>query len=118
MDYSDPWKNYLRVMETIEYLSMTDNPPQQWIDTHYRHMREYRKHFPDFTLMHPEMESVSFRNILAESEDLLDRMLNLYEYHRWYDMKDYLQFNKNLAYIVKEICCLDEVGDLMSGLVF
>ncbi len=118
MDYSDPWKNFLRVLETIEYLTKTTNPPQSWIDTHYHVMQAYRKHFPDFSVMHPEMESEYFRNILAETEDLLGRMLNLYDYHRWYDMKDYLQFNKNLAYIVREVYSLDEVGDLMSGMTF
>lgn len=118
MDYSDQHANYIRLLDTIVYLEKTPTPPQSWMDTHYKHMSAYRKHFPDFTVMHPEMESEYFRNILAESEDLLERMLTLYEYHRWFDVKDYLQFNKNLAYIVREIYALDEVGDMMSGLGF
>jgi len=116
MDYSDPHKNYLRLLETIEYLTKTPTPPQSWFDTHYKHMCAYRKHFPDFAAMHPEMESESFRIILSETEDLLGRMLTLYEYHRWFDVGDYLTFNRHLAHIVKEIYSLDECADMLSGL--
>lgn len=118
MDYSDPHKNYLRLLEAVEYLETTNMPPQSWVDTQYKHMRAYRKQFPDFTVMHPEMEAKTFRDLLAETEDLLDRMLTLYEYHRWFDMADYRKFNQNLATIVKEVYSLEEFADMMSGMTF
>ena len=117
-DYSDPHRNYLRIFETINYLIETPNPPQSWINLQYLHMCAYRKHFPEFAVIHPEMGSESFRKVLVESDDLLDRMITLYEFHRVFDMSDYLKFNKNLAYIVKEIYSMDECMDLMSGLGF
>jgi hypothetical protein len=110
MDYSDPHENYRRVVETIEYLKSTKtSPSQRWIDEHAIHLRTYKRQFPSFSTIHPEITNVQFRKLLADTDDILDCMIGVYEWHKWFDVREYLKFNENILRIIKEVYSEDDL---------
>jgi hypothetical protein len=116
MDYSDGVSNYERVLETIEYIESGKPTHQKWLDLHYKHLCEYRRHFPEFAKVNIDIQDKSFRQMLVECDDLIERMITFYSYHKCFGIADYLQFNKYIIKIVTESNSFDEFDSMLSNL--
>jgi hypothetical protein len=114
--YSDPERNYLRVVDAIQHIESRRPCTQSWYDTHYAHLCEYRKQFPVFADVNPDVESEQLRCLGAECDDLIDRMMTLYSYHKWFDPGDYLQLNKHILTILQLVDDVDSLDGLLSKL--
>jgi hypothetical protein len=116
MEYSDGVSNYERLLETIAYIECGKPITQKWLDLHYNHLCEYRKQFPEFAKVNIDIQDTSFRQMLIECDDLIERMITFYSYHKCFGTADYLQFNKYIVKIVTESDSFDEFDNMLSNL--
>jgi hypothetical protein len=116
MDYSDGVSNYKRLLETIAYIESGKPIHQKWLDLHYKHLCEYRKQFPEFAKLNIDIQDKAFRQMLIECDDLIDRMITFYSYHKCFGIADYLQFNKFIVKIVTDSNSYDEFDNMLSNL--
>lgn len=118
-NYNDPTKNYERIMNTLSYMQSTIEFDDKFYDDNIIHIHAYRIAFPCFRDIHKEIESKIFRNKLAECDYLIDRIINTYDMHRWFDPSEYYRLNELLIETVCDVWKegeIDELGDMFANM--
>ena len=75
-----------------------------WYDEHYSLLQVYANHFIDgFAAIHPYILDNAFRAKCLKLDGLMDKLMREYETSRWFDLHEYLIFNKTIIEIVDYI---------------
>jgi hypothetical protein len=75
-----------------------------WYDEHYSLLQMYADHFTNgFATIHPYIIDQSFRAKCLKLDVHMDKLMREYETSRWFDLHEYLNFNKTIIEIVDYI---------------
>ena len=118
------YERYMRLHAIVQEIN--SNPVHrtpEWYTEHDRLLRLYRKAFPKFTNLNPEIENPDLKLKQHELDKLIDRLLGEYSFHKWFSLYDYLRFNKILIEVVDYIFKIqddmrdaDDLGNLFSAM--
>ena len=118
------YERYMRLHAIVQEIN--SNPVHRTIEWYIEHdklLRVYRKAFPKFTNLNPEIENVELKIKQQQLDILIDRLIAEYSSHKWFSLYDYLQFNKILIEVVDYIFKVqddmkdvDVLDDLFSAL--
>jgi len=75
-----------------------------WYDEHYSLLQMYADHFTNgFATIHPYIVDEAFRAKCLKLDVHMDKLMREYETSRWFDLHEYLNFNKTIIEIVDYI---------------
>ena len=75
-----------------------------WYDEHYTLLQVYANHFVDgFAVIHPYIIDEAFRAKCLKLDVHIDKLMREYEISRWFDLHEYLIFNKTVIEVVDYI---------------
>jgi len=75
-----------------------------WYDEHYSLLQMYADHFTNgFATIHPYIVDQAFRAKCLELDVHMDKLMREYETSRWFNLHEYLNFNKTIIEIVDYI---------------
>ena len=114
--YTDKHKNYERLMNTISYMQSTTEFEQSFYDEHIMHIHAYRLVFPAMKDIHNEVEAKEFRNMLRETDKLMDQLIDTYDCHRWFPIGEYYKLNELLVNVTKYVCEMDDLEELFISM--
>lgn len=114
--YSDPHKNYQRLMDTLSEMQSTKDFEQKFFDKHIVHIHAYKLHYPSFKDIHKEIDAVHFRSMLEECDKIIDVLIDMYDCHRWFPVDQYYNLNELILDIHKYVAEMEEIEDMMASL--
>jgi hypothetical protein len=114
--YSDPNKNYERVMDTLSQMQSTKDFEQKFFDTHIVHIHAYKITFPSMKDIHTEIDATHFRAKLDECDKIIDVLIDMYDCNRWFPVEQYYRLNELFIEILNYVKELEELEDMMSSM--
>lgn len=95
-EYSCPYQNYLRIINTIEELENEFRVSEDWYEEHKKHISKYREVFTDFREVNQDNEDEKFRGLAEETEYLMISLIAEINETGFFTLDTYLVFNKHL----------------------
>ena len=75
-----------------------------WYDEHYTLLQMYADHFTNgFAAIHPYILDNAFRGKCLKLDGSMDKLMREYETSRWFDLHEYLIFNKTAIEVLDYI---------------
>jgi hypothetical protein len=101
----DCQQRYMRLHAIVQELkSFPFYRESSWYDEHYTLLQVYANHFIDgFAVIHPYIHDNVFRGKCLKLDGLMDKLMREYETSRWFDLHEYLIFNKTIIEVVDYI---------------
>lgn len=114
-----PEENYKFVVDTVDYIEQcwrSDTPKtQEWFDTHFSVMQNYRRVFPSFQKVHQDVESMDMQEKFVLLDRLLDMLISSYQHSRYFSVRDYHKFCQTLLYVIHSFHKEDEVASMFES---
>jgi len=96
MAYEDPYRNYLRLKDTVLYLQAGGHVSEDWMFKHMAHIIKYKEIFEKMSDVNVENEDCEFRKLADETEVILDKLIISIVNNSWFDINQYLLLNINM----------------------
>lgn len=99
------YRRYMRLHAIVyELKSFPFYRESSWYDEHYGLLQMYADHFVNgFANIHPYITDEAFRVKCSKLDVHMDKLTREYETSRWFDLHEYLIFNKTIIDVVDYI---------------
>lgn len=96
---------YMRLHAIVQELkSFPFYRESSWYNEHYVLLQVYADHFVDgFAVIHPYILDEAFRAKCSKLDVYMDKLMREYKTSRWFDLHEYLIFNKTIIEVVDYI---------------
>lgn len=112
--YSSPYKNFLRIVETISVLESGRRLSEDWFEEHKKHILNYRNEFPNFHKVNEDIGDSEFRKKASETEVILSSLVHEVKTRQLFNTKMYLLLNKHMKELVEIIWGEDELSEMLG----
>lgn len=116
MAYDDPYRNYLRLKNTVQYIQAGGRITEDWTREHAGYIAKYYDLFNEISSTNLEVEDSEFRKLADESELLLKWIIERLDEDGWIDIPDYLKLNINLIKMCEILQMEEDLDVVMSAL--
>jgi hypothetical protein len=108
-EYDEGHQRYLRLHAiVVELKSFPFYRETSWYDEHYGLLQMYSEHFTNgFATIHPYIIDNTFRSKCLDLDEYIDKLMREYETSRWFNLNDYMIFNKTVIEVVDYITEMD-----------
>ena len=113
-EYSDKYKNYIRLQETVTFLKNGGRVTEEWMEEHRRHILAYRETFPNFAEINEEVTDPTFRKVAQETEVLLTNLIESIRMNRFFNVKFYRMLNEHMIELCEHFFTEEELEFCMS----
>jgi hypothetical protein len=116
MAYDDPYQNYLRLKNTVQYLQAGGRVTEDWLREHVAYILKYYEMFSVISDVNLEVEDSEFRNLAKETENLLQNLINCINEDEWFDINQYLKLNINLIKMCEILQLEQDLESVLNAL--
>jgi len=102
-------QRYLRLHAiVVELKSSPFYREPSWYDEHYGLLHMYSEHFTNgFSSIHPYITDNTFRCKCLRLDEYIGKLMREYETSRWFNLHNYMVFNKTVIEVVDYITEMD-----------
>ena len=114
-DYSDPYKNYQRLENTLKELSEYEIFSEDWMYEHKKHIEKYAEIIPQFRLSE-QMEDEIYQKLVGELEWYLDQVVDGILKYDKIELNFYEDFIVTFMKIHKKVNELTDICDMFENM--
>lgn len=112
----DPYENFRKIMETVEFLNSKTPITQEWMTEHKELILKYRIWIPNYAVVNDEVTDKTFRKRCSDMETLISHLCNTINTGGQFDIRVYHVFMKNMKAILEYLFADDILEDAMNML--
>lgn len=109
MNEQEKEKNYLRIVNTVEYLKNDGHISEDWMEEHKSAILFYREISSDWNMINEDIRDTDFRNAAYKVELLLRVLIKEIKVYKRFNTKLYLELNQKLLYMISYFDGVDEL---------